>query len=71
MFPVTGVSYAQTYQRLLEQKAIVRLGECGAFVLAEGDSDEAGVTMEIRKYGLQFQKQYQRSIDTLPFAGVL
>lgn len=54
MFPVTGVSYTQTYQRLLEQKAIVRLGECGAFVLAEGDSDEAGVTMEIRKYGLQF-----------------
>ncbi len=36
MFPVTGVSYVQTYQRLLEQKAIVRLGECGAFVLAEG-----------------------------------
>ena len=36
--------YAQTYQRLMEQNAIVPLGACGAFALAEGwYSDEAGV----------------------------
>ena len=35
--------YAQTYQRLMEQNAVVPLG-CGAFALAEGwYSDEAGI----------------------------
>ena len=39
--------YAQTYQRLMEQNAIVPLGACGAFALAEGwYSDEAGVRIE-------------------------
>ena len=39
--------YAQTYQRLMEQNAIVPLGACGAFALAEGwYSDEAGVNVK-------------------------